>query len=142
MVQKKPSKPADAATDEEVHERGCTCPDCRLDRKMQLMKARQPSKPADANADYDSLAKENRRLKELNADLNEQCRVLRESRPLSKEEEQQIAALRMDRDRLMAIENRLAMWLRDNKALEIKQGRHVGLSVAEICIMYMAKGLV
>ena len=97
--------------------------------------------PADQNADYDSLAKCNRELTELNADLHAQCTELRASRLLSPDEEASIKTLRREFDRLNVDVNKLGQWLRDNKALEIKQGKHMGMSLAEICIMYMARGL-
>jgi hypothetical protein len=101
----------------------------------------EPVIPADQNADYDSLAKENRRLKELNDDLHHQNSELRGSRLLSPIEEESIKALRVERDMLNADAQKLALWLRGNKEKEIRQGKHIGMSLAEVCIMYMAKGL-
>jgi len=109
----------------------------------------KPAVPADLNADYDSLAKENRilkdenrRLKELNADLHQQNTELRASKLLSPQESEAIAQLRRDYDRVNTETNKIAKWLSENKAKEIKQGKHEGMSLSQIVIMYMAKGLV
>jgi len=100
-----------------------------------------PVTPADHNADYDALAKRNRELTLLNTDLNAQCVELRKSKLLSPGEEEAIKSLRGEFDRLNADVNKLGLWLRDNKAMEIRQGKHMGMSLSEICIMYMARGL-
>jgi len=94
-----------------------------------------------AHQDYGQLEKEIHRLTDLNRDLNAQLITLRESRSLSKSEEQSITQLRSEFNRLNEDVNKLGMWLRMNKAKEIQQGKHMGMSLAEICIMYMAKGL-
>jgi hypothetical protein len=101
----------------------------------------KPAVSADLNADYDSLARENRRLAELNKDLHQQNTELRKSRLLSPQEEESISQLRRDFDRVNAESIKLAKWMQDNKAKEIKQGKHMGMNLSEICIMYMAKGL-
>lgn len=100
-----------------------------------------PVIPADLNADYDSLARENRRLAELNKDLHAQNTELRKSRLLSPDEEKSISTLRQEFDRVNRDCIHLAKWLQDNKIQEIKQGKHMGMTLAEVCIMYMAKGL-
>lgn len=100
-----------------------------------------PAKPADLNADYDTLARENRRLTELNQDLNSQLKTMRESRTISPEELESIRLLREDFNRLNGEQIELAKWLGRNKSKEIDQGKHKGMTLADVCIMYMAKGL-
>lgn len=102
---------------------------------------KKPTKPADKNASYDSLSKENRRLTDLNLDLHSQLTTLRESRTVSPDEDSAITTLRQEFDRVNKEQNLLGEWMRNNKAKEISQGKHMGLSLAQICIMYMAKGL-
>lgn len=101
----------------------------------------KPTKPADLNASYDALAKENRRLTELNQDLQSQLVTMRESRTISPDEEDAIKRLRKEYDRMNYDINQISLWMRNNKAKEIKEGRHTGLRLNEIVIMYMAKGL-
>lgn len=101
----------------------------------------KPTQPADQNADYDSLAKENRRLTDLNKDLHTQLTAMRASRTLSPEEDAANAIVHSERNRMREDINKIALWLRNNKSKEILEGRHTGLSLPEIVIMYMAKGL-
>jgi hypothetical protein len=87
------------------------------------------------------LRKENDRLKLFNADLHSQLTTMRQSRTISPEEESQIADLRRQFEMLNKDAIALAVWLRNNKAKEINQGKHMGMSLSDVCIMYMAKGL-
>lgn len=109
--------------------------------KMAAKKPLHPNRPADQNASYDLLAKENRRLTALNADLQSQLVTMRKSRTISSEEEAGIKTLREEYHRINYDINQISLWLRNNKATEIKQGRHMGMTLSEIVIMYMAKGL-
>lgn len=79
------------------------------------------------------------KLKEHNDDLSNQNRELRGSKRISPEEEAEFTRLRAEH--LMALEeqNKLALWLRDNKSRQIAAGKHMGMNLSEVCIMYMAQ---
>lgn len=110
-------------------------------KEKRMTTKKQPSKPADQNATYDQVMEENRKLKELNVDLHGQLTEMRKSKTISPTEEADFARLREDFRRQNEEVNAIALWLRDNKATEIKQGKHIGLKLSEICIMYMGRNL-
>jgi hypothetical protein len=79
------------------------------------------------------------KLKERNDDLSAQNKELRASKTITPAEQKDIARIRAEHLQVSEEQNKLALWLRDNKAKEIAAGKHTGLSVSEVCIMYMAR---
>lgn len=79
------------------------------------------------------------KLKERNEDLSNQNKELRASKRLSPDEEKEIANIRAQYGVVVEEQNALALWLRDNKHREITAGKHMGMKLSEVCIMYMAR---
>lgn len=77
------------------------------------------------------------RLRAKNSDLANQVEELRAARPYMPEEQKAISAIRAAHDALLATQNKIAMWLRENKKEEIARGDHKGKDLADVVIMYM-----
>jgi len=100
---------------------------------------REVNKLFQALTGSDALKRDNDRLTELNADLNLQLTELRKHKTISPEQEAHNARVARDFKANDEEIQALAIWLRNNKAKEIGQGKHMGMKLNEICIMYMAR---
>ncbi len=101
-----------------------------LDRQKTILELRQS---------LDDCIADCVKLKERNTDLSNQNTELRGSKRISPAEEAEITKVRAEWQAALEEQNKLALWLRDNKHREITAGKHMGMTLSEVCIMYMAK---
>lgn len=80
-----------------------------------------------------------RKLQDENADLKGQNLEYRKSRVLSPEEDAIFTQMRADNQALLDQQNKLALWLRNNKGPEIDAGKHNGMDLSDIIIMYLGQ---
>jgi hypothetical protein len=94
----------------------------------------------DAQRKYiDFQRKEISRLEKLNTDQDEQIRALLKS-GASLADSEQYARTKKEYDQMKAEVDKIGMFLRENMKDEIDAGRHGGMTLAEVCIMYMRRG--
>jgi hypothetical protein len=84
--------------------------------------------------------KEIARLERLNSDQDVQIRALLAS-GASLADVEQYARTKKEYDLMKADTDKIAMFLREHTEKQISEGRHSGMTLAEVCIMYMKRGL-
>lgn len=92
-----------------------------------------------ARSIIDHQRKEISKLETLNLDMDAQIKELLARDAITKEQAQYFAQLKRDFDAMKLEQDKLAKYLRVNKAREITAGKHMGMSLADVCIMYMGQ---
>jgi hypothetical protein len=80
-------------------------------------------------------------LENIIESLRRQLRIERDKLTVSQAEMEEFARLRREHQTALEQQSELALWLRGNKAEEIRRGEHNGLSIAQVCIRYMCHSL-
>lgn len=83
--------------------------------------------------------KEIARLETLNLDQDRQIRELLKSGS-SLADVDQYARTKREYDQMKGDMDKIALFIRENMKTEIAEGRHAGMSLAEVCVMYMRRG--
>ncbi len=83
--------------------------------------------------------KEISRLEKLNADQDRQIRELLKS-GASLADVEQYSRTKKEYDAMKTDVDKIALFLREHMKEEIASGKHAGMSLAEVCVMYMRRG--
>lgn len=95
----------------------------------------------DQKPTYEQLEQQLKALQAKHADVTNQFEQLRRGKIITEIEEADIARVRREHQQMIQEQNKIALWLRENKAQEIAKGEHAGMSLAEVCIKYMRASL-
>ena len=92
------------------------------------------------NADkFDSLRKEAARLRDLNADLDQQVREALAGHPMSDDQLAHFAEVKKDNDSMRYEANAIVVYLRTRWPEDFQSGRHGDRSLSQIVIRYLAR---
>ena len=110
-------------------------------RASAISPARLLQRVKELQIEVDTLRKEWRKARDHMIDLGTQNEDLLKRTAISPEElarGREIAA----QHRAMDNENQqIVEWFRENRTQELREGRHTGMTLAQVVIMYMARGL-
>lgn len=103
-------------------------------RKIPVMNAEAEN----YKAQIEALIADKENQKKLINNLLEEVKELRAKRTVTEEEWTRLQNISTTQAEYQARENKMALWVRNNKKAEIGQGRHTGLDIADVMIMYAA----
>lgn len=106
-------------------------------KAMDMMNQRILELTVERDNAFNDMYKSKSKIADLVAQVNEHAG----KRYVTPEEDAALVQVRTDRDELMTQQNKIALWLRKNKAKEIEQGRHIGLQFHEVVIRYLVSSL-